>query len=136
MPAKKTVELPPDCIITDRRTWERHEREVARLRSENRRMAERLQALTASNEAIRRRIEEAEEIATDALSREEDARRLTDGVVEVVQVCLRALGIARTGLNAAVTGSSLGAHGGKLRKGKDACNSASARARRFLEGRS
>lgn len=136
MPSPKTVELPPDCIITDRRTWERHERELSRLRSDNRRLAERLQFLTASNEAIRQRIAEAEEIATDAMSREEDGRRLSDGIVEIVQVCLNALGIARSGLNAAAAGSSPGAYGGKLKKGKSACNSASARARRFLAERS
>ncbi|KKK98816.1 hypothetical protein LCGC14_2639010, partial [marine sediment metagenome] len=43
------VELPDGCLITDRRTWERQQRTVARLQHERRHLAERLQLLETAN---------------------------------------------------------------------------------------
>ena len=62
------VELPPDCIVTDRRTWERQQREHARLKHENREYARRLQGLVAANEALRRQLGESEELTINALT--------------------------------------------------------------------
>ena len=68
------VELPPGCIITDRRTWERQQRRVASLEAENRRLAQALQLRDTANEALRDRVAQAEDAALEAMTEAEELR--------------------------------------------------------------
>ncbi len=74
----KKVELPDGCIITDKRTWDRQQSQLARAEAEVSRLAEEIQGTRAANEALRKRVAEAEAVALEALANEEILQRKAD----------------------------------------------------------
>ena len=122
--AKKTVELPPGCMITDRGTWERQRLRMSRLEHENRRLAERLQNLETANEALRRSIAEAEELAIQAMADAEQARAEASRGRLASDLALKALRTSRNTLGRVRASNGRSAFGGALTDAYDACQNA------------
>ena len=114
MTEKKRVELPPGCMITDRRTWERQQQRASRVESENRLYAERIQGLTVANEALRRRVAEAEDLALDALASAEQERSRADRGRTASDQSLKALRLSKRALDRVLEGSGRNSFGGAL----------------------
>lgn len=110
----KKVELPQDCIITDRRTWERQQREAAKLRHEHGQLARRVQALQASNEALRRQLGESEELTIKALSDAEDHKLRADRSITITGTVKRALKLAEEALDRVSLANHRNAYGGTV----------------------
>lgn len=131
-----TVELPPGCIITSRSLWERQQEDASRLEAQNRRLAEDLQlarttagglrrTLTAANVALRKRLEESETLAMQAMADLEQergvrvAREVSRGKIR------RALTLAEEALERVWAGvQSRNAYGGTVDKAVHAIRSA------------
>lgn len=116
MPSRM-VELPPECMITDKRTWERQQRRLAVAEGQARSRAERLQLLETANEALRHRVAEAEEAALEAMAEAETV--LNRRSVKELQVgrVKRALMLALTALERVWAGApSKGVYGGTIDK--------------------
>ncbi len=124
----KKVELPPGCIITDRRTWDRQQRIAVRLEAENRKMAERLQLLVAGNEALRRRIAETEEIAVGCMMQVEEMEDKLAAALDYrmkTKAVRRALRLARNVLERVLASvPSKTAYGGEIASALRAVKSA------------
>lgn len=117
---KSLVELPPECIITDRRTWERQRTELGRLEGTTRVQAERIQALVQANEALRRRVAQAEALALEQLARAEKEQARADALADRVAPLARACTLAQGALRQVVASGGRGTHGGKPQDALDA----------------
>ncbi len=111
-------------MITDRRTWERRQAHLARVEAENRGLAERLQGVTVANEALRRRIAEAEDIAVDAMAGEELQRSKADRAGTASTLALKALRLSQRALDRLLEGHGRSSYGGALTEARDACRKA------------
>lgn len=118
------IELPPGCMVTDRRTWERQQRRLAALEHESSERAERIQHLRAANEALRRRVAEAEAIALDALGKAEKATSRSDRASDTLVSVKRALVIAERALEKVVDAGPTNTFGGDPKAALSAVRSA------------
>ena len=124
MADRKRVELPPGCMITDRRTWERQQRRVSALEVENRRLAERVQGLENANVAIRERVAEAEDAALEAMTEAETLRNRLGSARRASDLALPALRAAQRALARVRDGHGRNAFGGAVEDARNACSKA------------